>query len=236
MSRVARLKVEAQALDSSSFGKLTQSSLSGFVVNCPSFKACLLRWMIKTYQPLSVSECEDFRDMCKALNKRSTILGSDQLSCLLKTEYHVIQSKLIVIFKERYYAMTMDAWTSIAKVGYVTCTVHFIDQVTWMLHGIVLGLNEKTGHSTAQDCVQYAEKQMNNYCLPYSKMSAVVTDTEATMVATGRLFVDCSRQQNGDTKWHGCVDHQLELVTGIAFTDAPETLHTMSSCHSLITF
>jgi hypothetical protein len=60
MSRVARLKVEAQALDGSSSGKLTQSSLSGFVVNCPSFEACLLRWMIKTYQPLCISESEDF--------------------------------------------------------------------------------------------------------------------------------------------------------------------------------
>jgi hypothetical protein len=62
--------------------------------------------------------------------------------------------------------MTMDAWTSIAKVGYVTCTVHFIDQVTWMLHSIVLGLYEKTGHSRAQDCVQYAEKQINDFGLP----------------------------------------------------------------------
>jgi hypothetical protein len=77
MSRVARLKVEAQALDGSSSRKLTQSSLSGFVVNCPSFEACLLRWIIKTNQPLCILECEDFRDMCKALNKRSPILGSD---------------------------------------------------------------------------------------------------------------------------------------------------------------
>jgi hypothetical protein len=151
---------------------------------------------------------------------------------LIKTEYHVIQSKLIVIFKGRHFSMTTDAWTSIAKVGYVMCTVHFIDQVTWMLHSIVLGLYEKTGRSRAQDCVQYAaEKQMNDLGLPYSKMTAVVADTEATMVAAGRLFVEYSHQQNGDTRWHGCFDHQLELVTGIAFTDAPEMLHSMSSCH-----
>jgi len=83
ISREARLKVEIQALDGSSSGKMTQAFLSGFVVNCPSFEACLLRWMIKTYQPLCISECEDFLDMCKAFNKRSPILGSDQLSCLL---------------------------------------------------------------------------------------------------------------------------------------------------------
>ncbi len=67
-------------------------------------------------------------------------------------------------------------------------------------------------------------------------MTAVVTHTEATMVAAGRLFVEHSHQQNGDTRWQGCVDYQLELVTRIAFTNAPEMLHTMSSCRSLITF
>jgi hypothetical protein len=67
-------------------------------------------------------------------------------------------------------------------------------------------------------------------------MTAVVNDTEATMVAAGRLFIDHSREQNARTRWHGCVDHLLEIVTGIAFTDTPESLGTMSACHSIIIF
>lgn len=237
VSNLAKKKLEEeQAMESSSSAHLSQSTLSGFVVHCPSFEACLLRWMIKTYQPLCVSECEEFRNMCRSLNKRSPSLGSDRLSRLLKTEYHAIQLKLIAILKGKYFCITTDSWTSIAKVGYVTCTVHFIDQDTWKLHSMVLGLHEKTGRSRAQDCVQYAEKQMNDYGLQYNKMTAVVTDTEATMVAAGRLFVEHSHQANGDTRWHGCVDHQLEIVTRIAFTDAPESLHSMSSCRSLINF
>jgi hypothetical protein len=132
--------------------------------------------------------------------------------------------------------MTTDAWTSITKTGYVTCTIHFIDQDTWKLHSMVLGLYEKTGRSRAQDCVGYAEQQMDDYGLPYSNMTAVVTDTEATMVAAGRLFVEHSRNANGETAWHGCIDHQLELVTGIAFTDDVDTLGTMSACRALINF
>ncbi len=93
--------------------------------------------------------------------------------------------------------MTTDAWTSITKAGYVTCTIHFIDQDTWKLHSMVLRLYEKTGHSRAQDCVGYAEKQMDDYGLPYSHMTAVVTD-KATMVAAGRLFVEHSCNANGD--------------------------------------
>jgi hypothetical protein len=129
-----------------------------------------------------------------------------------------------------------DAWTSIAKVGYVTCTVHFIDHDTWKLHSLVLGLYEKTGRSRAVDCVEYAEQQLRAYNLSYTNMTAVVTDTEATMVSAGRLFVQNSIRNQGRTKWHGCVDHLLELVTGLAFSDSPETSGTMSVCRSIVNF
>jgi hypothetical protein len=49
-------------------------------------------------------------------------------------------------------------------------------------------------------------------------------------------FVEHSHNASGDTAWHGCIDHQLELVTGIAFTDDEESLGTMSACHAMINF
>ncbi len=216
--------------------ELTQSSMSGFVVACPTFESCLLKWMIKTYQPLRSCKSDEFRMMCKALKRRSPTIGSNWLSQWLKMEYHEVQAKLIVILKGQYFALTTDAWTSIAKVGYVTCTLHFIDHETWKLHSMVLGLYEKTGCSRAIDCVQYAKHQMQEYNLPYSRMTAVVTDTEATMVAAGRLFVEHSARANGTTKWHGCINHLLELFTGIAFTNAPETVGAMSACRSIVSF
>jgi hypothetical protein len=75
---------------------------------------------------------------------------------------------------------------------------------------------------------------MQDYHLLYSRMTAVVTDTEETMVAAGRLFVQHSEQAQGKMAWHGCIDHLLELVTGIAFTDAPETMGAMTACCSLV--
>ena len=210
--------------------------MKSFLVACPDFEPCLLNWMIKTYQPLQVSECEEFRMLCKSLNKRSPEIGHDRLGGLLKNEYYQCQLKMTSILKGRHYALTTDAWTSIAKVGYVTCTAHFIDRHTWKLHSVVLGLYEKTGRSRAIDCVEYAEKQMEVYNLEYPYMSCVVTDTEATMVAAGRLFVENAENRNGKAKWHGCIDHLLELVTGLAFSDTPESLGAMSACRSLINF
>ncbi len=94
------------------------------------------------------------------------------------------------ILKGRHFALTTDAWTYIAKVGYVTCTADFIDQDTWKLHSVVLGLYEKTGRSRAVDCVEYAEKKVEVYHLEYPYITCVVTDTKATMAAAGRLFVE----------------------------------------------
>jgi hypothetical protein len=56
------------------------------------------------------------------------------------------------------------------------------------------------------------------------------------MVAASGKFVEHSEGQNGRTKWHGCVNHLLELITGIAFTDAPKTIGTISACHSIVNF
>jgi hypothetical protein len=49
----------------------------------------------------------------------------------------------------------------------------------------------------------------------------VVADTEASMA--GRLFVQHSEWANGEAAWHECTNHLLDLVTNIAFIDAPET-------------
>jgi hypothetical protein len=55
--------------------------------------------------------------------------------------------------------------------------------------------------------------------LSYNEAVAVVTDTEATMIAAGQLFVERSLGEGGDTKWLGCIDHLLQLVTKKAFSD-----------------
>jgi hypothetical protein len=213
-----------------------QSSINSYLTACPNFESCLIRWMVKKYMPLDLTECNEFQEMCRSLNKRSPVLGRDRNGRLLKEEFHVCHQKLVRILKGKYFSLTTDAWTSIAKTGYVTCTAHFIDKDTWVLHNIVLGLYEKTGRSRAVDCVQYVENQMELYNLHYSCMTSVVTDTEATMVAAGRLFIQHASAQNAKTRWYGCVDHLLELVTRIAFKDTPESLSAMSACHTIVNF
>jgi len=46
-----------------------------------------------------------------------------------------------------------------------------------------------------------------------TKFICPVTDTEATMIAAGRIFVQSSLKGGGKTKWIGCIDHLLQLLT-----------------------
>jgi len=70
-------------------------------------------------------------------------------------------------------------------MGYVTCTAHFINQQTWTLHSIVMGLFEKTGGSTADDVVNYCENQLILFALSYSEAIYIVIDTESALISAG---------------------------------------------------
>jgi hypothetical protein len=50
-----------------------------------------------------------------------------------------------MILMGRHLLLTMDVWTSLANVDYVTCAAHFIDPASWKQHSIVMGLFEKNG-------------------------------------------------------------------------------------------
>jgi hypothetical protein len=207
-----------------------------FLVPYPTFEQCLLDWVIQTYQPLRIVEEPLFRDLCWSINKSCRIVSREKLGSLLRTKYMMVQDKMKKVLHNKHFAVTTDSWTSLAHTNYTACTAHFIDKTTWKLHSFVLGLMEKKGTSTAVDTVAYVEQQLAAFDLHYKNLVAAVTDTEATMIATGRLIVANSNVVGGTTKWHGCVDHLLELVTGIAFKDLPESEGTMSACRSLIAF
>ena len=70
-------------------------------------------------------------------------------------------------------------------MGYVTCTAHFINQQTWTLHSIFMGLFEKTGGSTADDVVNYCENQLILFALSYSEAIYIVIDTESALISAG---------------------------------------------------
>ena len=214
----------------------TQVSISAFLMSCPKFEHCLVNWMVATYQPVRCIEEPTFREMCLSLNKKSPILSRDKLRNLISEQHAIAKRSITDILKGKHFSFTTDGWTSLANVGYVTCTAHFIDSATWKLHSLVLGIYEKDGASRAEDIVNYCESQLMSFALPYSKAVAVVTDTEATMISAGRMLVSRSLREGGKTKWLGCIDHLLQLVTKKAFSDLPQSEGALKACRNLVNF
>ena len=229
-----RLKVHAEISISTSFQK--QQKLSNYMEKADDYQECLVKWMIDSYQPLSAVEKDSFRAMVHCLNRKAPVIGYDKIRTLLSNKYFDTMHAVTKILKGKDIALTTDAWTSIAKEGYVTCTVHFIEPKTWTLHHFSLGIFKKDGNSTAVDVVRYSEGHMQTFDVTYRQLTCVVTDTESTMIAAGRIFKEKSSEAGGSTAWHGCVDHKLELVTKLAFKDVPESVGTMAACRAIVTF
>lgn len=136
------------------------------------------------------------------------------------------------ILKDEYFALTDDGWTSRRNKSYTAVTAHWIDD-NWKLNSCTLGCKPKEGRATAVDHVAAVESMMAKFSLSYKKLVANVTDTEATMIAAGRLLIDHSLANGGKASWGPCVDHVLECSTGIAFDDIPNSLGTMAGCRKL---
>jgi hypothetical protein len=200
------------------------------------YQECLVKWIIDSHQPLSVVEKDSFYAMVNSLNKKAPVIGFDKIQTIMSNKYYDTMHAVMETLKGKDVALTTDAWTSVAKEGYVTCTIHFIEPKTWTLHHFSLGIFKKDSSSTAVDVVHYAEGHMQNFNVTYCQITCVVTDTESTMIAAGRIFKEKSSEAGGSTAWHRCIDHKLELVTKLTFKDVPESIGTMAACRAIVNF
>jgi hypothetical protein len=134
-----------------------QPKISGFVTYFPTFQKAYINWMVQTHQPISCCENSAFRAMCQSLNIKAPILGREKVRCLLTKEVLELRADVTTALKGMYFSATTDAWTANNNINYSTCTVHFIDRKTWILHHFALGIFKKTGAFKAEDVVAYCQ-------------------------------------------------------------------------------
>jgi hypothetical protein len=76
--------------------------------------------------------------------------------------------------------------------------------------------------------------QWNDHKIDYCNITCIATDTEATMIKAARIFIIQAQECNQQFSWHGCIDHLLNLVTKLAFSDLASSEGTMSAARKLI--
>lgn len=123
-------------------------------------------------------------------------------SKLRNVENLVIEILKIMIGSNKY-AITADHWTSLADTTFLAVTCHFIND-DWESVSLILSCSEHSGRTTAAECKREIENALKKYDLNLSNAVALVTDTENTMTALGKLI---------DGDHHYCVAHVLELTT-----------------------
>jgi hypothetical protein len=99
--------------DSSIIGaqaKLTTYSDSSNI----EFQECFLNWMFNSYQHNA------FRKMIHYLNKKAPVIVEDKIKSLMSMKYFDTIQAITKIRKGKNVTLTTNAWTSIAKEGYVT--------------------------------------------------------------------------------------------------------------------
>jgi len=115
--------------------------------------------------------------MCCSLNPKAPIIGAHKIKVLLSQESACVRVKLMSILKGVDVSVTTDAWKSCNYVTYITCTAHFVDPKTWLLHHFPLGLFKKSGTSLAEDVVRTVKDIWLGYDIDYSNITCIVTDT-----------------------------------------------------------
>jgi hypothetical protein len=166
--------------------KAKSSSVTSFLGGAPlKFQDSLLRWIVSTYQPLSTVEDVTFRALCRSLNQNVEHVSRSSLTRNIAEKAAIIKIKLVDYIKNQNFAITTDAWTSVANQSYCAYTLHFIDS-DWILRTITLDCKHHQGQSKAENTVSDITSVLEDYSLDKKNLVCVVTDTEATMVKVGQ--------------------------------------------------
>jgi zinc finger BED domain-containing protein 1 (E3 SUMO-protein ligase ZBED1) len=125
------------------------------------------------------------------------------LTSKLRHVENLVIEILTVMIGINKYALTCDHWTSIAGSTFLAVTCHFINE-NWEIISLTLTCSEHRGRTTAAQSKKAIEEVLKKYDLKLENAVALVTDTENTMSALGKLI---------DGDHHYCAADVLELTT-----------------------
>jgi hypothetical protein len=190
-----------------------KGSLDDFLKISSSYESAALKWAVQTYQPLDTFDHESFRDMVHQLNPKTKHLNSQWMRQKVTLAAAFVREHVAKAVSNQWVAFALDEWTSITQESFLGVTAHFID-ADWKLRTLCLSCSPtESEHSRAEDVVEEFYKVVRDNCGEGCRIGAVVSDTDAAMNKFGILM-----EQRG-VEWVGCIDHVLELCTGVVLND-----------------
>ena len=86
------------------------------------------RFVVKTLQPLSITDDQYFRDLLKEAEPRYQPICRDTLKDRLKKEKKEVEAEIKKEISGKAVAITHDSWTSLNTESYETVTASYIDE------------------------------------------------------------------------------------------------------------
>ena len=187
--------------------KAKPGAMDRYTVSNPDFIDCFLKWLVMTRQPLSVAENPYFKRMLASLSSKVNVPSRTTITTKLIELQLQIQEAIKLLVMGLFVACTTDAWTSVANITYCSLTLHFITS-NWQLVCLSLDCCSFPGSHTGERVAAKLNELLASYGIAKHHVMACVTDTASNMKKSARFM---------EYDWMGCMAHQLELVTGLAF-------------------
>jgi hypothetical protein len=208
-------------------GTITQF-LSNDRYNTKIHKA-VLKWVVMCNVPFSMVQEESFREMMSIANPKVPNLNRQTLAKKIQDTAMVTKAKLASMLRSQFLAVTTDGWTSSNSHHFVAVTCHFITDNDFALKSAILACQSHSGSSQAEDHMALISNVLNDYEIPMTNVVGIVSDTEATMGKFGRLI-----ESDHNVPWLGCIDHRLQLVTKVCWTQNATFSNTLDKARALV--
>jgi len=189
----------------------------------------LVDWISENSRPISIVEDAGFQRMFTYIEPSYHIPSRTQVVSIVKKRHASGKKSLCSVLqnKARFVAITTDAWTSKAVKSFATYTVHFIDD-QWRLQSYVLATRMFDGRHTAENITEHLCTVVKEF-IPLEKISCVVHDEAANMVAAGRqLHEDIHCESTA------CAAHMLQTCLRHSFDSSQQIQKLLTRARKLV--
>lgn len=186
-------------------------------------RSTLVKLIVDDYLPIDFCTSESYRAHIESHNSSAHHYTTDTIKKCMKEKAIEMKELTKEMVQGHNSAITSDCWTSIANESYIALTAHFIDK-DWKLNSLNLSCDPFPGSHKAQDVAMKIVEVHEKNGIPRENISACVMDNEPTNNLAGDFM---------PYEWIGCIDHLIELTTGIAF-DNPAVVSSMAAARGLV--
>ncbi|KAL4122187.1 hypothetical protein QTP88_014561 [Uroleucon formosanum] len=189
----------------------------------------IVYFICKDNQPFSVVEDIGFKKLMKEVAPLYKVPTRNTIKARILQRYDVVSSNFKYFLKEiEDITITTDIWSEMMTTkSYIGVTIHFIHSTK--LCSAALGIFELSKSLSANYIAYELLNILNLWDIPKSKILAVVTDNDSTMLKA-------IKENFGENKHLRCFSHSINLVAEGSMKKVDGLLDLISKVRNIVKF